>query len=199
MSDVKTLIKNALVLFIITLVAGVSLGFVYQVTKEPIAYQEELAQIKANQAVFPDASDFQDVTVDEAAAQAVLSNENYSKITINSVKLAVDGSGNGLGYVVQVTSGGYSDKIVFTVGITNEANVNGISLISINETPGLGMNAEKVLVPQFSGKAATQFSVTKNAAASDSEIEAISGATITSKAVTNGVNAAVEYFQSALQ
>ena len=68
----------------------------------------------------------------------------------------------------------------------------GLSLV-------LGMNAEKVLVPQFPGKPATQFSVTKSGAQSDSEINAISGATITSKAVTYAVNAAVEYFQAALQ
>ena len=199
MRDVKTLIKNALVLFVITLVAGVSLGFVYQVTKEPIAEQERLAQVKANQEVFPDAADFTDETLDEAVAAQVLSNADYGKIELTGVKKAVDASGNALGYVVQVTSGGYGDKIVFTVGITNESSVNGISLISINETPGLGMNAEKVIVPQFAGKPATVFSVTKNAASSDSEIEAISGATITSKAVTYGVNAAVEYFQAALQ
>ncbi len=199
MRDVKTLIKNALVLFVITLVAGVSLGFVYQVTKEPIAYQAELAQIKANQAVFPDAANFEDVALDDATVEKILSNADYNKIKINSAKKAVDGAGTGLGYVIQVTSGGYGDNIVFTVGITNEGSVNGISLISINETPGLGMNAEKVLVPQFAGKPAVQFVVTKNAAASDSEISAISGATITSKAVTYGVNAAVEYFQTALQ
>ena len=198
MTDVKTMLKNALILFIITLVAGVSLGFVYQVTKDPIAYQAELAQIKANQAVFPDAANFEDVELDEAKAAEVLSGADYSKISINSVKKAVDGSGNGIGYVVQVTSGGYGDKIVFTVGISNDSQVNGISLISINETPGLGMNAEKVLVPQFAGKPAAEFSVTKNAASSDSEISAISGATITSKAVTYGVNAAVAYFQAAL-
>ncbi len=199
MTDIKTMLKNALILFIITLVAGVSLGFVYQVTKDPIAYQEELAQIKANQAVFPDAANFEDVQLDEATAASVLSGADYSKIEINSVKKAVDASGTGLGYVVQVTSGGYGDKIVFTVGITNESQVNGISLISINETPGLGMNAEKVLVPQFAGKPAAEFIVTKNAATADSEISAISGATITSKAVTYGVNAAVAYFNAALK
>ncbi len=199
MSDIKTMFKNALVLFVITLVAGVSLGFVYQVTKEPIAYQEELAQIKANQAVFPDAANFEDEEVDESKAASILSGADYGKISIKSVKKAVDGSGNGLGYVIQVSSGGYGDKIVFTVGITNDSQVNGISLISINETPGLGMNAEKIIVPQFNGKPAGKFSVTKNAASGDSEIEAISGATITSKAITYGVNAAVEYFQSALQ
>ena len=199
MTDVKTMLKNALILFVITLVAGVSLGFVYQVTKEPIAYQEQLSLIKANQAVFPDAADFQDAEIDEAAATSVLSNADYSKVQILDVKKAVDGSGNGIGYVVQISSGGYGDKIVYSVGITNDSKVNGISLISINETPGLGMNAETVIVPQFNGKNAAKFSVTKNAPSSDSEISAISGATITSKAITNGVNAAVEYFQSALQ
>ena len=89
MTDVKTMLKNALILFIITLVAGVSLGFVYQVTKEPIAYQEELAQIKANQAVFPDAADFEDVELDADKAASVLSGADYSKIQINSVKKAV--------------------------------------------------------------------------------------------------------------
>ena len=187
MTDVKTMLKNALILFVITLVAGVSLGFVYQVTKEPIAYQEQLALIKANQAVFPDAADFEKAELDEAKAGEVLSKADYSKIEIVDVQKAVDGSGNGLGYVIQISSGGYGDKIVYSVGITNDAQVNGISLISINETPGLGMNAEKVIV-----------SVTKNAPASDSEIAAISGATITSKAITYGVNAAVEYFNAAL-
>ncbi len=198
MRDVKTLFKNAAILFIITLVAGVLLGFVYQVTKEPIAYQEELAQIKANQAVFPDATDFTDVELDEELKAKVVAEDDYKKIEIMSVKQAVDESGTGLGYVIQVSSGGYGDKIVFTVGITNDANVNGISIISINETPGLGMNAEKVIVPQFENKPATVFSVVKNESSSDSEITAISGATITSKAVTYGVNAAIAYFNVAL-
>lgn len=199
MRDVKTLIKNAFVLFVITLVAGVSLGFVYQVTKEPIAYQAQLAQIKANQAVFPDASDFTDVEIDDAAESTALAEPDYSKIDITSVKQAVDESGNGIGYVIQVSSAGYGDNIVFTVGITNDSQVNGISLISINETPGLGMNAEKVIVPQFVNVPATTFNVVKSASSADGDIEAISGATITSKAVTYGVNAAVAYFNAALQ
>ncbi|MBP3198447.1 MAG: FMN-binding protein, partial [Butyrivibrio sp.] len=74
-------------------------------------------------------------------------------------------------------------------------------IISIAETPGLGMNAEKVIVPQFEDKAATQFTVAKNGQLSDAntQIEAISGATITSRAVTEGVNAAVAYFNNALK
>jgi len=198
MNDIKTMIKNASILFVITLVAGVLLGLVYQVTKEPIAYQNELAQTKANQEVFSDAASFEDVTLDSDAAAAAVA--TYSKIEIVSVKKALDESGSELGYVIQVSSGGYGDDIVFTMGITNDGVLNGISIISINETPGLGMNAEKVLVPQFVSKTILgNFEVTKTKSASDSQIEAISGATITSKAITNGVNAGIAYWTNALK
>ncbi len=198
MNDAKSMIKNALILFAITLVAGVLLGSVYQVTKDPIAYQDKLAQDKANQSVFASASTFDDVALDEAQAEAVAA--EHSGVKVKSVKSAVDASGNQVGYVIQVKSKGYGDFIEYTVGITNEGNINGISIISIAETPGLGMNAEKVIVPQFVDKLKTQFAVVKNGQLTDAEtqIEAISGATITSKAVTEGVNAAVTYFENAL-
>ncbi|SHN51601.1 electron transport complex protein RnfG [Butyrivibrio hungatei DSM 14810] len=199
MNDTKSMIKNALILFAITLVAGVLLGLVYQVTKEPIAYQEKLAQDKANQSVFAAASTFNDVAIDENGAAGATS--EVSGVSIESVKEAVDASGNKLGYVIQVKSKGYGDFIVYTVGITNEGNINGISIISIAETPGLGMNAEKIIVPQFADKTAQQYTVVKNGQLSDanSQIEAISGATITSRAVTNGVNSAVKYFDDVLK
>ncbi len=199
MNDTKSMIKNALILFAITLVAGVLLGLVYQVTKDPIAYQEKLAQDKANQSVFAAAATFEDVALDDAAAAEVAS--GFTGVTIESVKEAKDSSGNGLGYVIQVKSKGYGDFITYTVGITNDANVNGISIIKIAETPGLGMNAEKVIVPQFVDRAATAFSVVKSGQLTDAntQIEAISGATITSKAVTNGVNGAISYFENVLK
>ena len=199
MNDTKSMIKNALILFAITLVAGVLLGLVYQVTKDPIAYQEKLAQDKANQSVFATAATFDDVALDESVAAAVSS--EFSGVTIESVKEAKDASGTGLGYVIQVKSKGYGDFITYTVGITNESSINGISIIKIAETPGLGMNAEKVIVPQFADRAATNFSVVKNGQLSDAntQIEAISGATITSRAVTTGVNGAISYFEKVLK
>ena len=199
MNDTKSMIKNALILFAITLVAGVLLGLVYQVTKEPIAYQEKLAQDKANQSVFAAASTFEDVDIDEASA--VAAETSFPGVTIKSVKKAMDTSGAVLGYVIQVKSKGYGDFIDYTVGITNGGNINGISIISIAETPGLGMNAGKVIVPQFVDKIALNFNVVKNGQLTDSttQIEAISGATITSRAVTNGVNAAVVYYENCLK
>jgi electron transport complex protein RnfG len=199
MNDTKSMIKNALILFAITLVAGVLLGLVYQVTKEPIAYQDKLAQDRANQSVFAQAQTFDEVAVDDAAAASVA--EEYSGVEILNVKEAKDSSGTGLGYVLQVSSKGYGDFITYTVGITNEGSINGISIIKIAETPGLGMNAEKVIAPQFVDKASQIFSVVKSGQLSDpaTQIEAISGATITSKAVTSGVNGAVSYFENVLK
>lgn len=197
MTDIKTMIKNASILFVITLVAGVLLGFVYQVTKEPIAYQNQLAETKANQEVFSEAQDFEEIELDESALAAAGAT---GSIEIVSVKKALDAAGGTLGYVIQVSSSGYGDDIVFTMGITNDGVLNGISIISINETPGLGMNAEKVLVPQFSSKTIFgNFEVTKNTATADSQIEAISGATITSKAITNGVNVGIAYWSNVLK
>ena len=202
MSETKQMLKNAMILFIITLVAGVLLGIVYQVTKAPIAYQEQLAQTKANQEVFPDADSFADAELDTVQVKKILEGDAaYAKVGIDSVKIAKDASGKAIGYVLQISSGGYADDIVFTMGLTNDGTLNGISLISISETPGLGMNAQKVLVPQFNSVQTGDnlFEVTKTKKASDNQIEAISGATITSKAVTNGVNAGVLYFQNVLK
>ena len=81
------------------------------------------------------------------------------------------------------------------MGIDNEGTVKGIEMLKISETAGLGMKAkEDRFKDQFKNKNVAQFSYTKTGAASDFEIDAISGATITTKAVTNAVNTGLEYF-----
>ncbi len=112
---------------------------------------------------------------------------------------AVDGSGNTIGYVLTVTTHeGYGGDIQFTMGVTDEGMLNGISILSISETAGLGMRAEEVLKPQFAGKSAEKYEYTKTGAVSEGQIDAISGATITTNAVVNGVNAGLYYFQNTL-
>ena len=81
-----------------------------------------------------------------------------------------------------------------SVGIELDGTIKGIEFLSISETPGLGMNATKdTFKNKFAGKKAESLTVTKSGSAGDSEIDAMSGATITSNAVTNAVNAAL-YF-----
>ena len=195
MKDLKSMLKDAMILLAITIVAGLVLGVVYQVTKEPIAQQEAKAKQKACQEVFSDAASFEapEGFSEEAAYQVI--SEQYPNQDINEVVKAVDASGQTLGYVITITTHeGYGGDIRFSVGIRNDGTVNGISILSIAETPGLGMNAESVLVPQFENVPATMFTYTKSGSTSESEIDAISGATITTDAINNGVNAAVSYF-----
>lgn len=195
----KAMIKDALILFAITVVAGVLLGGVYQITKDPIAIQIEKAKVAACNEVFAEASSFEaDSAFDTQAAKQIIS-AMYTAEDIDDVLIAKDGSGNKLGYVLTVTTHeGYGGDIQFMMGITNEGLLNGISLLSISETAGLGMQAGDVLVPQFANKMVTSFSYTKDGAKSDNEIDAISGATITTNAVTNGVNAGLYYFYNGL-
>ena len=85
------------------------------------------------------------------------------------------------------------------MGVTTDGVLNGISLLSISETAGLGMRAGEVLVPQFENKDVDRFTYTKTGSTADSEIDAISGATITTSAVVNGVNAGLVYFDEFLK
>ena len=195
-------LHDAAVLFAITLIAGIILGFVYQITKNPIAVQEEKARTEACKEVFADAVTFEEAEeFDYTLAKDLFSQAGFSAQSLSDVVRAAKGAnGELLGYVLTVTtSEGYGGDIVFTMGIRLDGTVNGISILSISETPGLGMRAEEVLKPQFTDKNVTQFEYTKSGAVSDSQIDAISGATITTNAITNGVNAGLEYFRAVIK
>ena len=193
------MLKEAGSLFAITLIAGLLLGFVYELTKGPIRLQEEKAVQEACQAVFTDAGHFEELDPDipsDDTAQKL----SDTGITIGTGYEAQDASGEKLGYVIQTTSSeGYGGNIVLYVGIRLDGTVNDISILSISETPGLGMKAGDVLVPQFHQKNVKSFTYTKTGSASDSEIDAISGATITTRAVTNAVNGSLLAFHDYVQ
>ncbi|MBE5847132.1 MAG: RnfABCDGE type electron transport complex subunit G [Lachnospiraceae bacterium] len=192
------MLKDAAILFAITVIAGAVLGFVYDITKAPIAEQDAKAKAAACKEVFADAADFKLVSDDEASMSETAAAAGY-KARINEVMEALDASGNKLGYVLTVTSKeGFGGDIKFTVGVQNDGTVNGMSILSISETAGLGMKAGDVLVPQFRDKKVPMFSYTKTGATSDDQIDAISGATITTNAVVNAMNAGLNYVQTQL-
>lgn len=196
----NALIKNTMILTIITLVSGLLLGFVYEITKAPIAAAQEAATQEAYQEVFVAADSFEDFEdFDASEAESVLLNNGLDTNTIDDVVVAKSGD-EIVGYVITVTTHeGYGGDITFTIGITTEGHMNGISILSISETAGLGMKAtDDAFKGQFTDKDITEFTVTKTGSTSDSEIDAISGATITSEAVTFGVNAGLAYFESVL-
>lgn len=197
----KGMIKDALIIFAITLIAGLMLGVVNDITKEPIAQQEQKAKNEACQNVFAAADSFEaQELADSAQIEQALTDAGISGADIDELMEAKDASGALLGYVITVTDHeGYGGDIQFSMGITNEGTLNGISLLSISETAGLGMRAGEVLVPQFADKNVSKFTYTKTGATADSEIDAISGATITTNAVVNGVNAGLAYFDKILK
>jgi len=192
----KSIIKDTIALTVITLVAGLLLGFVYEITKDPISVQNEKAKQKSYQQVFSDADSFEAVTEESDAQYLAIAGTKVDTVTIDEIVLAHDAEGTLLGYVFTVTSAeGYGGDITFSVGITLDGTVGGISFLSISETAGLGMKANTSdFKNQFKNKQVESFEVTKTGAADDNEIDAISGATITSNAVTNGVNAALSIF-----
>lgn len=197
----KKIVHDALILFAFTLVLGFVLGLVYGITKDPIEAADLAAAQAAYQQVFADAEQFAEYEeFDKEAAASLMEESGYSD-DINGVQVAKDGSGSDIGYVITVTAkDGSQANITFSVGIRNDGTVNGYSITSIAETPGLGDKAKtEEFSGQFADKQTDSFTVVKQAPASDSEIEAISGATITSRAMTNGVNACITYFQNVLE
>lgn len=194
--------KDALILFAITLVAGACLGGVYEITKEPIRQAELKAKAEAYRTVLPDAVNFESDDMEGllASANKEIADMKIGKVTVDEAVTALDGSGTPMGYVVTATSNdGYGGAITISVGIQADGTVSGIEFLSINETAGLGMNAQKPeWKGQYGGKNVDAFKVTKNGASADDEINAISGATITSNAVTGAVNAAVYFAKNCM-
>lgn len=197
------IVKNALILMAITLVSGTLLGLVYEITKEPIAQAEAQAQQEAYKAVFPGPAE---LTEDEGKtdtltdAAATLETAGYGDNTIEDWYLMEEG-GEVVGVVMNITShAGYGGDINFSMGIALDGTVKGVEILTINETAGLGMRAdEDEFKGQYRDKNVEAFEVTKTGAAQDHEIDAISGATITSNAVTNGVNAGICFYQSLVE
>ena len=171
------IVKNTLILTLITVIAGVLLGAVYEVTKTPIAQSQETAKKEAWQAVFSDVKldDFKAEDVDQKAAD----------------KAVKDMGGNATSDEVC--------NIQITVGIKKDGTINGVSILSISETAGLGMKAtEPSFYNQYVNKQADKFVVSKDGGDGE-QIDALSGATITSRAVTGAVNAALGYYQNAFK
>ena len=155
-------------LFAISAICAVLLGLVNNITMGPI---EVATQAKT-----------------QAAMEAVLPADSYTEVAytggdplVTKVYQAGDA-----GYVVQVAPSGFGGVLDIMVGVNTDGTCSGVSIISHSETSGLGANATKEdFRSQFVGK--SNVAVTKDVG----EIAALTGATITSRAVCSGVNAAI--------
>ena len=145
------IIKDACILFAITLVAGIVLGAVYNITKGPIAEQNEKAKQTAYREVLSDADSFEAIDSEkysEANLAALVSGlkdteEDFSKDEVTDVVAGVK-NGKIVGFVITVVAGdGYGGDIKFSVGLSTDGTYLGTSILTISETAGLGMRAKQ--------------------------------------------------------
>lgn len=197
--EYSKIIKNAVILFSITLIAGGLLGITYEATKNKIEAQRMATALDAYKKVNPQAADFgynDDLlkkATEELQEKAQLAGKDFGNTEITAVVEAKDANKEVIGYVFSVLShDGYGGDIDVCVGISLDGTITGVEIISLNETPGMGMRAtEPGFIEQYKDKKVDAFAVTKTGKSAENEIDAISGATITSNAVTNAVNMAL--------
>ena len=192
------IVKNTIILTAITLISGIALGGVYEITKAPIAQAQEDAKQEEYKEVFQDADEFKELDVDAKEAAQAVKDAGVDGAVINEAAEAQKG-GETIGYVVTATDkNGYGGDIQLSVGIQSDGTVTGISILSISETAGLGMNADTPeFKKQYADKKTEQFYVDKDGGEGE-QIDSISGATITTRAVTGAVNASLGYYQNVL-
>ena len=195
--DVKGIVVAIVAICVITVVMGAALGGVYSVTKDPIEKAQEQAKNDAYAEVLPEATRIMSVEEDGNVVKQInplLESYGFEDVHIDDICVGGDDEKNELvGYVILITStAGYGGDIQMAIGINTEYQITGISFLTLNETAGLGMEADTdEFKSQFIGKQVNKFEYTKTGSTKDSEIDALSGATITTSAVTNAVNAAL--------
>lgn len=203
-SKVRGIAVAVLALFVITVIMGAGLGMVYDITKKPIQEANEKAKEEAYMAVMPEADRVKTYSEDELSYENIssyMAEQGYGDNTFEEIGIAYDADGKEKGIIMMLkNSQGYGGDIELVVGIDLAGNITGISFLELNETVGLGMEAaDEEFISQFIGKGVYPFTYTKTGASTDSEIDAISGATITTSAVTDAVNAALCLYVNMMQ
>ncbi len=184
MANKESSFRNmVLTLGIVTLFAATALGLIYELTKEPIARAKKAKKMEAIREVLPGFNNNPG------------NNKKAYQVGEDSVKIYMaEMNDNAVGYAVETfTNQGYSGKIRIMVGFLPNGEINGISVIQHQETPGLGSKIEKGksdFIDQFVGKDPSAFSLEVKKDGGD--VDAITAATITSRAFCGAVKRAHE-------
>jgi len=194
--DWKVVFKLGIILFVISAVAACALALTNYVTAGTIEQMNIESNKVARQEVL-EAKDFEQVSAEDVAKIA----EEIGMEKPEELLEVYIGTNNGevVGYTVKTgPTSGYSGEVQVLTGITSDGIISGITIIKHNETPGLGALATGEWNDQFNGKSATEELVVVKGAAKEgsNEIQAITGSTITSKAVIEGVNTSIAVYQN---
>lgn len=184
--NIKEVIKPAAILFVICVAVSAALAGTNLLTADRIAQAAAQKAEESRMVVLPGAEAFQ---------------EKESEDGTHYIGLSKEADGVVVGYVFETESKGYGGTVKVMTGISTEGSITGVIVLSHSETPGLGANAEKesfrAQYQQPVANLAGGIQVVKFQAPNEGEIQAMTGATITSTAVTNAVNLAIEQYQNA--
>lgn len=184
--NIKEVIKPAAILFVICVAVSAALAGTNLLTADRIAQAAAQKAEESRMVVLPEAEAFQE------------SGDGTHYIGLS--KEAPDGGP--VGYVFETEAKGYGGTVKVMTGISTQGSITGVVILSHGETPGLGANAEKESFrdqykEQPAANLAGGIQVVKFQAPKEGEIQAMTGATITSTAVTGAVNLAIEQYQNA--
>ncbi len=175
----KEILIPTVALLLICLVSTALLAFTNSITAEKIALNAVETEQQSRALVLPGVASCDDVITHESGVTYCLGKDNI---------------GNDIGYVFTSSAKGYGGAVGVMVGIDMEGKITGVEILSHSETPGLGANATKSdYKDRFIGKSG-ELTVSKTDN-SGQNVQAITAATITSKAVTNAVNAAIAVYE----
>ncbi len=186
----KLKLKNVLIptasLFVICFITTLLLCSTNILTKDTIKNQEIQASESIKKVVLQSADSFKAATSRDGSFEYFI---------------GVDKNKNIIGYVFSTQAKGYGGTVEVMTGINTDSQIENVAVLSHNETPGLGANVTKdSFLNQFNSNiSGGYFSITKNTPYNDREVEAVTGATISSTAVTKAVNEAVKNFNSVIK
>ncbi|KAB3535921.1 RnfABCDGE type electron transport complex subunit G [Alkaliphilus pronyensis] len=186
----REVIKLGLILLVITSVAAFVLGVTNEMTSSIIEERLHRENVEAIKSILPIAEEFNPIE-GEGITDKELIVEVYEGIKDDEV----------VGYTVKTNPNGYSGTVEVLVGFSVDGEIVGVKIGQHTETPGLGSKiADSAYIGQFFNKAVDLgFSTTKDVPATDNDIQAITGATVSSDAVVDGINAAGSLFEEVLR
>lgn len=181
----RDIIKTTVPLIVICFVTALLLAFVNSTTKDTILQRAKSDAEEKRRQVMTEAQRFKEIDGWQDQDETGIVSEAYA---------AYDGQDQLIGYVFSAVPKGYGGDIHVTVGVSDDMNITGVQIGDNNETPGLGSKAkDEKFVGQYTGKSIEkEIQVVKSTPSADNEIEAISGATISSRAVTSAVDASAK-------
>ena len=184
----KSILKDALILVAITLVAALCLAVVYEVTKDTIANAEETERMDSFRSVFPEAQQFREIPVEIIESYQV----DATGANIGNAFCVLDGDDNIIGVVLSVVSHkGYGGDIVLSLGVGTDGKITGMKVTAMSETSGLGANSQnETWASQFKGLTGPGIGYVKDGEPGENEI---TSATVTTKAVLEAVNCGCDF------